>query len=531
MLTNDGILMGKGDSPCILLPNMANRHGLIAGATGTGKTITLKVMAESFSDLGVPVFLADIKGDLSGMCKPGEDSEGIRKRLSSLGISDFAFRAYPTRFFDVYGEGGHPVRTAMSEMGPVLLSRLLDLTPVQAGVLNIVFRIADDRGWLLVDMKDLRAMLKYVGENAADYTIDNGNVSRQIIGAIQRALLALDAAGGDLFFGQPELDIFDWIAQDEAGRGYINILHCARLFQNPILYSTFLLWLLSELFERLPEAGDLDRPKIVFCFDEAHLLFADAPRALLQKVEQVVKLIRSKGVGVYFITQNPSDIPDPVLAQLGNRVQHALRAYTPAEQKSVRAAADSFRPNPAFSTEDAILDLGTGEALVSFLDHKGRPSIVERATILPPQSDMGMIDAERRKNEIEASDLYGKYDTVVDPVSAYENLTGQAAPAEAGTAETDAGQIEAGKRKSTPLTHYASESKNSASKKGALTAQDEKEQFAGGGEVPAGNKKKTAKSTKKKKTYIEKVADSAVSTIGRSLGRSLARGIMGLLKN
>lgn len=528
MLTQDNLIfMGKGDAAAYLLPNMANRHGLIAGATGTGKTITLKVMAEAFSELGVPVFLADVKGDLSGMCKPGIDSEALQKRLRKLGVEHFSYKSFPTRFFDVYGEGGHPVRTTVSEMGPMLLSRLLDLTNVQEGVLNIVFRVADDKGWLLIDMKDLRAMLQYVGEHAADYTIDYGNVSRQSVGAIQRALLALEDSGGDRFFGEPALDIRDWMTLDEDGRGYINVLHCQKLFQNPLLYSTFLLWLLTELFENLPEAGDLEKPKLVFFFDEAHLLFDDAPKVLVQKVEQVVKLIRSKGVGVYFISQSPSDLPDSVLAQLGNRVQHALRAYTPAEQKAVRTAAQTFRPNPAFSTEDAIMDLGTGEALVSFLDAKGRPGIVERAMILPPQSFMGAIDDARRENEIMASDLYGKYETAVDRESAYELIRGQKnAAAQTDDAEPEETEKAPETNKNDALTHYASESPYSSSKrKKGETAEETVE-------VP---KKSAARSTKKttarKRTnYVEKAANSAVNTIGREIGRKLTRGILGLLK-
>ena len=426
MLKDGKILVGVGEKEAFILPSMANRHGLIAGATGTGKTVTLKVMAESFSDLGVPVFLADVKGDLAGCVRAGEETGAIGKRLDAMGIdrADFSYHSFPVRFYDVYGKGGHPVRTTVSEMGADLLSRLLDLTDAQAGVLAITFRVADDKGWLLTDLKDLRAMVSYVSEHAAEFLNEYGNVSRQSAGAIQRALLQLEDAGGTLFFGEPSIDLNDWMQTDGKGRGYINIFHCEKLYQSPLLYSTFMLWLLAELFEQLPEIGDPEKPKLVFFFDEAHLLFKDAPRALRDKVEQMVKLIRSKGVGVYFITQQPSDLPDPVLAQLGNRVQHALRAYTPAEQKAIRTAAETFRVNPAFDTKEVLTELGTGEALVSFLDEKGRPNIVERATILPPQSQMGAIDDDRRQAEIRASDLFGKYEIPVDGESAYEILNG-----------------------------------------------------------------------------------------------------------
>ena len=355
MLNEDGkLLIGVGETPVCLLPRMANRHGLISGATGTGKTITLKVMAESFSALGVPVFLADVKGDLAGCCRTGERTEAIDRRLTAMGLDPetFRYQPFPVRFWDVYGEMGHPVRTTVSEMGAPLLSRLLDLTAVQEGVLTIVFRVADEKGWLLSDLKDLRAMVNYVAEHADEYRSEYGNVSKQSAGAIQRSLLQLEDAGGDLFFGEPDIELSDWFQTDDKGKGYINILHCERLYRSPLLYATFLLWLLAELFEQLPEVGDPEQPKLVFFFDEAHLLFDDAPKALVDKVEQVVRLIRSKGVGVFFITQRPSDVPDSVLAQLGNKVQHALRAYTPAEQKAVRAAAQGFRANPAFAVAD-----------------------------------------------------------------------------------------------------------------------------------------------------------------------------------
>ena len=417
------IRLAQADSPIYLLPSMANRHGLIAGATGTGKTITMKVMAESFSDMGVPVFLADIKGDLSGMCEKGKDSEDMRARIARFGLDGFEYKSYPTRFWDIFGDEGHPVRVTVSSMGPTLLARLLGLTEIQAGVLNIVFRVADDNGLLLLDLKDLRSMLQYVGDNRAEFTTAYGNVSAASIGAIQRALLAFEGEGGELFFGEPELDIRDWMRTDVDGRGYINILSSKRLIQSPTVYGTFLLWMLTELFERLPEVGDLEKPRMIFFFDEAHLLFSDAPKVLVQKIVQVVKLIRSKGVGVYFISQSPSDIPNDVLAQLSNRVQHALRAYTPAEQKAVRAAASAFRVNPAFDTETAIMELGVGEALVSFLDENGVPGIVQRANILPPQSLMGPADEKTVQSLIVTDEFDVKYREAVDRESAYELLT------------------------------------------------------------------------------------------------------------
>ncbi|NTU90090.1 MAG: DUF853 family protein, partial [Actinobacteria bacterium] len=409
MYIDGKFLIAKGDEQVFLLPAMANRHGLIAGATGTGKTVTLKVIAESLSDAGVAVFLADIKGDASGIAISGEASDKINERLAKLGVDAYDFHGCPVRFWDVYGEFGHPVRTTISEMGPVLLGRLLGLNDVQEGVLNIVFRIADDQQLLLLDLKDLRSMVAYVGEHNDEYITTYGNIAVQSIGAIQRSLLTLEDSGGDIFFSEPSLDIGDWLVCDADGKGFVNILHCVKLFQSPLLYSTFLLWMLTELYEMLPEAGDLAKPKIAFFFDEAHLLFEDAPKALLDKVEQVIKLVRSKGVGVYFITQNPADIPDSVLAQLGNRVQHALRAYTPAEQKSVKSAAESFRVNPAFDTEEVITQLGTGEALISFLDEDGAPSIVQRAKVLPPQCSMGSVTDEIRKNIIDNSVLRTKY--------------------------------------------------------------------------------------------------------------------------
>ena len=424
MFYENKIWVGTGSEAAFLLPQMANRHGLIAGATGTGKTVSLKVLAEGFSEMGVPVFLADVKGDLSGMVKPGEHSEKIADRLGQCGVPQFTYKTFPTVFWDVYGEQGHPVRATVSEMGPLLLSRMLGLNDTQTGVLNILFRVADDEGMLLLDSKDLRAMLTYLGEHSRDYTLKYGNVSTASIGAIQRAVAVLEDQGGDRFFGEPALQFADWMQLDEDGRGNINILAADKLFLNPTMYSTFLLWMLSELYEQLPEQGDLEKPRMVFFFDEAHLLFDACPKTLLDKIEQVVRLIRSKGVGVYFVTQNPSDIPSNILGQLSNRIQHALRAYTPLDQKAVKAAAQTLRANPAFDTEEAITNLKTGEALVSFLDAKGAPTVVDRATILPPQSYMSVIDASLRRAVIETSPFYGVYDEPYDRVSAYEMLVG-----------------------------------------------------------------------------------------------------------
>ncbi len=431
MLYGGKIWAGTGESgPVYLLPAMSNRHGLIAGATGTGKTVSLKVLAESFSDMGVPVFLSDIKGDLSGMVKPGVRSESIDKRLRGVGILNadgFVYRDYPTVFWDVYGEQGHPIRATVEQMGPLLVSRMLSLNDTQSGVINIVFRVAKAEGYELRDLRDLKAVLVHVGENAKDYTLHYGNVSSASVGAIQRAIAMLEDQGGDQFFGEPALRIEDWLrtAQGDSGeeQGVINILAADRLFNNPTMYSTFLLWMLTSLYDLLPERGDADKPRIVFFFDEAHLLFNNCSRALMEKIEQVVRLIRSKGVGVFFITQSPADIPMAILGQLGNRIQHALRAYTPLDQKAVKVAAQTFRANPAFDTEEAITTLKTGEALVSFLDENGAPGIVERATILPPQSFMGAISPEERAEVIARSPLRGVYDEAVNSDSAYEKLS------------------------------------------------------------------------------------------------------------
>ena len=424
MYLNNKIIVGKSDDKELsILPNMANRHGLITGASGSGKTITSKVMAESFSDAGIPVFMADVKGDLGGTCLAGKSSEKFEERLKKIKIKDFDFKEFPVHFWDIYGQDGHPIRTTISRVGSSILSIMLGLSEAQEGVLDIVFKIAEDENLKLVDLKDLRLLLQYVGDNRKDYITKYGNITPQSVGVIQRSLLALEKEGADKFFGEPDLDINDFIKLDENGKGYINILHATKLFQNPDLYSSFLLWLLTELFTTMPEVGDLEKPKIVFFFDEAHLLFNSMPEYRLKRIVQVVKLVRSRGIGLYFVSQAPTDIPDQVLAQLGNRVQHTLRAYTPAEQKVVKAAATAFRVNSKFDTEKAILELGTGEALISFQNEKGEPEIVERATILPPQSDMGTIDNITRNKIINNSEFAGKYDDQLDDESAYEILS------------------------------------------------------------------------------------------------------------
>ncbi|MBP6820080.1 MAG: DUF853 domain-containing protein [Acidobacteria bacterium] len=418
----DPILIAKDSEEIYLLPKMANRHGLIAGATGTGKSVTLRVMAESFSKLGIPVFMADVKGDLAGICQPGGDNPKVAERAAQFGFSDFDYTAFPVMFWDVFGEQGHPLRTTISEMGPVLLTRILNLNDTQGGVLSLVFKVADDNGYLLLDLKDLRSMLQFVAENAKSLTTEYGNVSAASVGAIQRRLLELEQQGGDKFLGEPALNMDDMMQTGDNGYGFINILASDKLMQAPKLYATFLLWMLSELYENLPEVGDLDKPKMVFFFDEAHLLFDDAPEALLQKIEQVVRLIRSKGIGVYFVSQNPLDIPDVVLGQLGNRVQHALRAFTPRDQKAVKAAATTFRQNPDVDVEAAITELGVGEALVSMLDEKGTPGIVRKALIAPPHSKLGAIQPSQRQSVIQGSIIAGHYENFVDRESAYEML-------------------------------------------------------------------------------------------------------------
>jgi len=480
----DPILIGKGLGPVYLLPAMANRHGLVAGATGTGKTVTLHRLAESFSRIGVPVFMADVKGDLAGIGQPGGGNAKVEARVAELGLGaeDFSTQACPVTLWDILGDQGHPVRTTLSEMGPLLLARLLGLNETQEGVLNLVFRLADDNGWLLLDVKDLRALLTYLADDPGAVGGDYGHVSKASVGAIQRKLLTLEEQGAGKLFGEPALDIADLMQTDERGRGYINLLAADKLIHTPALYSTFLLWLLSELFEQLPEVGDVAKPRLVFFFDEAHLLFDSAPKVLLDKIEQVVRLIRSKGVGVYFVTQSPADVPDDVLGQLGNRVQHALRAFTPRDQKAVRVAAQTFRPNPAFDTEAIITNLGVGEALVSTLDETGTPTIVERVKVAPPGSRIGPITPAERRALLADSLVKGIYDEALDRESAYEILQGRAA---AASREEEAA------RESTP----APDARRGSSRQGPLEA----------------------------------FATSALRSVGSQLGRSLIRGLLGSL--
>ncbi|MBS0308651.1 MAG: DUF853 domain-containing protein [Proteobacteria bacterium] len=494
-----------------LLSNLANRHGCITGATGTGKTVTLQVLAQALSGIGVPVFMADVKGDLSGMAKAGALSSKMKQRLDMLEEAEPQWAACPVTFWDVFGEQGHPVRATVSDLGPLLLARMLNLNDTQEGVLQLVFKIADDNGLLLLDTKDLRAMLQHVGDNAADFRTEYGNTSAASIGAIQRGLIAIEEQGGDRFFGEPMLNIDDLLQTDPSGKGIVNILAADKLLNAPRLYATFLLWMLSELFEHLPEVGDLDKPKLVFFFDEAHLLFNEAPKALLDKIEQVVRLIRSKGVGVFFITQNPLDIPDTVLGQLGNRVQHALRAYTPRDQKAVKSAADTFRPNPALDTAQVITELGVGEALVSFLDEKGRPNIVERAFILPPASQIGPITLDERKQAMQTSVVAGVYEKTVDRESAYEKLKGRTAanakPAnEAGA--TDA--TNAGSTASPSSAPYTQESSGSSI---GSTIGDMLGGLFGGGS--------------RRESAGQAMVKSAARSIGSQVGRAVIRGVLG----
>ena len=497
----DPLLVAVGEHPLYLLPSLANRHGLIAGATGTGKTVTLQVLAEEFSRIGVPVFAADIKGDLSGVSQPGKDSPRIADRVKKLQLDKFSFSACPVAFWDVFGEQGHPIRATVSEMGPLLFSRLLNLNETQEGVLQLVFKIADDNGLLLLDLKDLQAMLQHVGENARDFQTQYGNISSASIGAIQRGLVALEQQGGDKFFGEPALNLDDLIQTDSNGHGVINILAADRLFASPQVYVTFLLWLLSELFEKMPEVGDPEKPRLVFFFDEAHLLFTDLPPMLKQRIEQVVRLIRSKGVGVYFITQNPLDVPDSVLGQLSNRVQHALRAFTPRDQKDVRAAAQTFRTNPKLDVETVITEMEVGEALVSFLDEKGTPAMVERALVCPPRGQIGPITPEQRQQIIRNSLVYGTYEKAVDRESAYERLKGRAQERVASETAT------------------SEEAPSKTSSSGG---------WLSGLGLPSGLGIPTGRSGRGD-TLVEAMAKSAARSIGSSVGRQLIRGVLGSL--
>jgi DNA helicase HerA-like ATPase len=526
MFSEGKIWLAQSDKNLYLLPSMANRHGLIAGATGTGKTITLKVMAESFSDMGVPVFLADVKGDLSGMCRPGINTEDMQRRIERFGIEGWEYKSYPTRFWDIFGEKGLPVRVTVSEMGPTLLGRLLNLTEIQTGVLNIVFKVADEHGLLLLDLKDLRAMLQFVGENRAEFTTMYGNVSAASVGAIQRALLAFEEEGGELFFGEPELDINDWMRTGAYGRGYINILSSQRLIQSPKTYATFLLWMMTELFEKLPEVGDLEKPRMIFFFDEAHLLFTDAPKALVQKIVQVVKLIRSKGVGVYFISQSPSDIPNDVLAQLSNRVQHALRAYTPAEQKSIRAAAKAFRVNPGFDTETVLTELGVGEALVSFLDEKGIPTVVERAKILPPQSMMGIAEESAVQSVIRSDEFEPKYRETEDRESAYEVLVAATAELEEQRRrEAEEAAAEKQRQKEEAEAEKQRQREEAAAEKAAAreAAQAEKQRQR----EEAAAQREAEREAAAKKKVAQKAVTSASSTVVTAVSHNLVNSVVG----
>ncbi len=473
--------IAKGEKGNIaILPQMANRHGLIAGATGTGKTVTLRVLAEQFSAIGVPVFLADVKGDLAGLCRPGGDNPKVQERIGEMKLKGFAFAGYPVVFWDVFGVKGHPLRTTVSEMGPLLLGRILKLNDTQSGVLSLIFKIADDNGLLLLDLKDLRAVLQFAGDNAEKFRTEYGNISKASIGAIQRSLLVLEEQGGDSFFTEPALDINDLLQTDTDGRGVINIIAADKLMQSPQLYAAFLLWLLSEFFEQLPEVGDPPKPRLVFFFDEAHLLFTDAPKALVEKIEQVVRLIRSKGVGVYFVTQNPLDLPETVLGQLGNRFQHALRAFTPRDQKAVRAAAETFRANPRLDTAQAILELAVGEALVSVQDAKGTPTVVEKAWILPPRSRLGVLDPGEMERAVKGSVLYGHYERTLDRESAYEKLQQKTVALRGAPAEAEA---------------------------------------------PAAGREKPSELQK----YLGAAVKSAAHSLGSQIGRQLVRGILGSL--
>ena len=580
MLYDNKIWVGGTANKCFIEPSKANRHGLIAGATGTGKSVTLKVMAESFSDMGVPVFLADVKGDMSGICSAGVSNENMQERIAKFGIENFEYKAYPTTFYDVFGQMGIPMRTTISELGPILLGRMLGLSDVQRAVMSMVFRIADDQGLLLLDLKDLRLLLTYIGDHADEYKLTYGNISTATIGAIQRNLALLADEGAEAFFSEPAFDVNDFFKCDSNGRGMINVLNATELFNKPLLYSTFLLWLLSEIYENMPEVGDPEKPKMVFFFDEAHLLFNDAPAFLLEKIDQIVRLIRSKGIGVYFISQSPSDIPDNILAQLQNRVQHALRAYTPAEQKKVKAAAESFRANPSFDTETALSELAVGEALVSFLDEKGTPNVVERAFILPPQSFIGSAGFEKIQEVTESNDLYEKYRLPVDPESAYELLMAKYEGTNAAAAQAEEEKQAIAEEKAAAAEEKAAEKERIAEEKAAekeraaeIREQREKdrqddrerrieekeraaelreqrererqedrarreeerikreEEKARKEAERAEAKAKAEAERAKKNSPLTKITNSAMTAAGRQVGSSLVRGLFGgLLK-
>jgi DNA helicase HerA-like ATPase len=505
-MTADGLLIARGEKDLLLLPKMANRHGLVAGATGTGKTVSLQVTAESLSRIGVPVFMADVKGDLAGVSQPGTATPKIQERIGLLKLGDHVFEGSPVVFWDIFGEQGHPVRTTVSDMGPLLLSRLLNLNDVQSGVLSIIFRIADDDGLHLLDFKDLRAMAQFAGDHGDEFETEYGRVSPASIGAIQRGLLTLEEQGADRFFGEPGLNLDDLMQTDANGRGVINILAADKLMQSPRAYSTFLLWLMAELFERLPEVGDVDKPRLVFFFDEAHLLFTDAAPALLEKIEQVVRLIRSKGVGIYFVTQNPLDVPDVILGQLGNRVQHALRAFTPRDQKAVKSAAETFRQNPGVDVAKVITELGVGEALVSFLDEKGQPGVVERALVLPPHGRIGPITPQERQAIVQGSLIFGHYEKGVDRESAYEMLKARAEKEAALQAQVPPVQAPYGYPYPQAPQPGPSRSPRSSS-----------------GYPPAPRRSPG----RPRDTLMEAMAKSAARSVGSQLGRSILRGVLG----
>ncbi len=520
----------KGE-PVSVIPKMANRHGLVAGATGTGKTVTLKVMAESFSEMGIPVFMADVKGDIASMMSPGSDSEDMQERIARFGLAEhgFEYKGYPVTLWDIYGNKGIQIRTTVSEMGPLLLGRILGLNDLQADILNVAFKIADDNNLLLIDTKDLKALLNFINENAAELQKDYGKISDASVGVITRAIVSLESEGGETFFGEPALNLGDWLAQGEGGRGMINILDSSSLINNGKLYSTFLLWMLSELFEMLPEVGDLDKPKMVFFFDEAHLLFTDTPKALLEKIDQLVKLIRSKGVGVYFCTQNPRDIPDSVLAQLGNKVQHGLRAYTPADQKTVRAAAEAFRENPEFDTYDTILNLGTGEAVVSVLGEDGVPTEAQKVFILPPQSSFGTIDDATRDQAIKGSLFYSKYANPVDNPSAYEFLERMGFEKEAeAQAAADESAMAAAETKAEEEARKAAEKAEAEARKAAEKAEKEALKAAEKAEKEAQKaaekaEKEALKAAEKEAREKQKAAKQVGNTVGGTVGRELGK--------
>ncbi len=512
MSDNETVFIGKSTRRESLLLKLANRHGLITGATGTGKTVSVQIMAEGFSKHGVPVFCADVKGDLSGVAASGVSKDFLEKRAKTIGFDDYEYEAFPTVFWDLFGEQGHPIRTTVSEMGPLLLSRLMNLNDTQEGVLNVAFRVADEEGLLILDLKDLRALMVNVSERTKELSAEYGNVSKASVGAIQRSLLVLEEQGGENFFGEPALDIKDLMRTNAKGEGYINVLAADKLMQSPRLYATFLLWLLSELFEDLPELGDPEKPILVFFFDEAHLLFDEAPKALIQKVEQVVRLIRSKGVGVYFATQNPLDLPDSISSQLGNRVQHALRAFTPREQRAVKAAAETFRPNPDFKTAQVIMELGVGEALVSTLEKKGQPSIVQRTLVRPPSSRLGPLTKKERKDVIKDSPVYGVYDEGIDRVSAYEIL-----------------HKRANKKAEQEEKQRDQETESATDKRGEFSLPD---WIGGGGGSTKITKRRTPKrrSSSRRQSTTEALTKSVARSMGTALGRALVRGILGSIK-